>query len=271
MAITIKSPDMDEIVRKSGKSFAEVTAFIELVKRSMEPLQKRIAVVETGITRFYSVERRGVGILKTIHGKFWQFSFAIDDQWEKYSVLVNAELDFETMTPVFSRKDRLVLRTDSGCETGQVFGDQTCECCEQLKLAMQMLADIGEGMIINIPRQDGRGIGLSFKLATLWIQDMLKVHTVESASLLAPGGVIDVRTYSGIVCILKFFGIPPSCIIDLVTNNPEKIGVFSENDYVVAKDLMSIVVEPTEHTIDHLRAKEDHLNHKGLINKKKGK
>ncbi|MBI2459150.1 MAG: hypothetical protein HYV53_01185 [Parcubacteria group bacterium] len=263
----VKSPDMDEIIRKSGESAADVVAFLEIVKRSMEPLQKRIAVIEGGINRFYAVERRGVGVLNTVHGKFWQFSFAIDDQWEKYSVIVKAKLDLETFIPIFSQKDRLILRTDSGCETGQVFGDQTCECYEQLKLAMQTIAEVGQGMIINIPRQDGRGMGLTFKLATLWIQDALKVHTVESAGLLAPGGVIDVRTYSGVICILKFFEVPPSCIINLATNNPEKVGVFSENGYVVAKDFVPIVIEPNEHTVNHLRAKEEYLNHQGLIKK----
>lgn len=267
MAITVKSPDMDVIIRKSGKPATEVAAFLELVKRSMEPLQKRIAVVEAGTNRFYAIERRGIGILNTAHGKFWQFSFAIDDQWEKYSVIVKADLDLETLTPAFSRKDQLILRTDSGCETGQVFGDMTCECREQLKLAMQTLTEVGEGMIINIPHQDGRGMGLTFKLATLWIQDALKVHTVESASLLVPGGVIDVRTYSGVVCILKFFGVPQSCVINLATNNPEKVGVFGENGYEVAKDLVPVVVESTEHTANHLRAKEEHLHHKGLTKK----
>jgi len=268
MAITVKPPYMNEIIKKSGKPAKEVATFLELVKHSMEPLQKRIAVVEAGNNRFYAVERRGIGVLKTTHGKFWQFNFAIDDQWEKYSVIVKAELDIKTLTPVFNRKDQLVLRTDSGCETGQLFGDLTCECCEQLKLAMQTLVKVGEGMIINIPRQDGRGMGLTFKLATLWIQDVLKVHTVESASLLAPGGVIDVRTYSGVVCILKFFGVLPSCVINLATNNPEKVGVISENGYVVAKDLVPIVVEPTEYTARHLLAKEKYLNHKGLTKKK---
>ncbi|MFA5945512.1 MAG: hypothetical protein WC802_01185 [Patescibacteria group bacterium] len=209
-------------------------------------------------------------MLQTEYGKFWQYNFAIDDSWEKYSVLVKAELDLETLCPVFRRDDRLVLRTDSGCETGQVFGDLTCECCGQLKLAMRTLAEIGEGMIINIPRQDGRGMGLTFKLATLWLQETLNVHTVESASLLAPGGVIDVRTYSGVVCVLKFFGIPSTCTVNLATNNPEKVGVFGENGYTVAEDLVPILIKPTEHTAAHLLAKGEFLNHHGLAKKASG-
>ncbi|MCL5257730.1 MAG: hypothetical protein M1505_00630 [Patescibacteria group bacterium] len=262
----IKPPSMADICERSNISAEGVSAFLELLKRSMEPFSKRFSVNENGVTRYYAVERRGIGILKTEHGKFWQYNFAIDDQWEKYSVMVKAELNKDLLVPVFKNKDQLVLRTDSGCETSQVFGDLTCECRDQLHLALKAIEEVGEGMLINIPRQDGRGMGLTFKLATLWIQDVLGVNTVESASLLAPGGVIDIRTYSGVICILKFFGIPTTCRINLATNNPKKADVFAENGYTVA-DYIPVVIEPNEHTKLHLQAKQDHLGHKGLIKK----
>jgi 3,4-dihydroxy 2-butanone 4-phosphate synthase/GTP cyclohydrolase II len=265
----IKPPSLADIGKKSNMSAEEVIAFFDLVKRSMEPFSKRISVVENGTMRYYAVERRGIGILKTKHGKFWQYNFAIDDQWKNYSVIVKAELDKEMLIPVFKNKDQLVLRTDSGCETGQVFDDLTCECHDQLHLALKTLEKVGEGMLIHIPRQDGRGMGLTFKLATLWIQDALGVNTVESASLLAPGGVIDIRTYSGVICILKFFGIPKTCRINLMTNNPKKTEVFSENGYTVG--YIPIVIEPNEHTEMHLQAKQDYLRHKGLIRKRRRK
>lgn len=261
----IKPPSMADISERSNMSAEEAGAFLELLKRSMEPFSRRFSVKENGITRYYAVERRGIGILKTEHGKFWQYNFAIDDQWEKYSVMVKAELDKDLLVPVFKNKDKLVLRTDSGCETGQVFGDLTCECHGQLHLALKTIEEVGEGMLINIPRQDGRGMGLTFKLATLWIQDVLGVNTVESASLLAPGGVIDIRTYSGVICILKFFGVPTTCRINLATNNPKKADVFAENGYTVA-DYTPVVIEPNEHTKVHLQAKQD-LGHKGLVKK----
>lgn len=266
----IKPLTVADICKKSKMSAEEVNAFLDLLKRSMEPLSKRISVIENGTTRYYAVERKSIGILKTEYGKFWQFNFAIDDQWEKYSVIVKAELDKNLLVPMFRDKDQLVLRTDSGCETGQVFGDLTCECRDQLRLALKTLEKIGEGMLINIPRQDGRGMGLTFKLATLWIQDVFGINTVESATLLAPGGVIDIRTYSGVLCILKFFGISKICRISLATNNPEKAEVFAENGYTVA-DYTPIVIEPNEHTEVHLQAKQDHLGHKGLIKKRRRK
>lgn len=262
----IKPPSVADISKRVNMSVEEVKAFLELLKHSMEPFSKRISVIENGIARYYAVERRGVGVLKTEHGKFWQYNFTIDDQWEKYSVIVKAELDKDLLIPAFKNKDQLVMRTDSGCETGQVFGDLTCECHDQLHLALKTFEQIGEGMLINIPQQDGRGMGLTFKLATLWIQDVLGVNTVESASLLAPGGVIDVRTYSGVICILKFFGIPTKCRINLATNNPKKADVFSENGYMVV-DYTPVVIEQNDHTKTHLQAKQNHLGHKGLVKK----
>jgi len=260
----IPTPDLQDICRRTNVTVNEAEKFLELVKRSMEPLAKRIPVYENDELGYYTVERRGIGTLKTKHGDFWQFNFVIDDRWEKYSVLVKAKLDLETLTPVFENTDVLMVRTDSGCETGQLFGDQTCECGEQLHLAMKRIEEAGEGVIINIPRQDGRGMGLTFKLATLWIQDELGANTVESAALLAPGGIIDIRTYAGVVCILNFFEIPESCKINLATNNPKKAEVFAANGYQVT-DYTPIVAEPTDQTRRHLQAKQDYLGHSGLM------
>jgi GTP cyclohydrolase II len=141
-----------------------------------------------------------------------------------------------------------------------MFGDLTCECRDQLNRAIELICGIGEGIIVNIPFQDGRGMGLPFKLATLTLQDLLGVNTVESASMLALDSVIDVRTYAGVVGILKFFQIPTSCKIDLATNNPEKLRVFVENGYTIG-ERHYISVEPTRLTEHHLNAKHDHLGH----------
>ncbi len=266
MKANIEVLSIDDISEKAKMPAEKVKTFLDLIKRSMEAFSKRICVIENGATRYYAVERRGIGIIKTKYGKFWQYDFAIDDQWKKYSVIVKAGIDLSLLVPVFHNSVQLVLRTDSGCETGQIFGDLTCDCHEQLHLALKRIEELGEGMVINIPRQDGRGMGLTFKLATLWVQDVLGLNTVESASLLAPGGVIDVRTYSGVICILKFFGIPESFMINLATNNPHKAEVFAENGYTVS-DYMPIIIEPNEHTELHLRAKQKHLGHQGLVKK----
>lgn len=264
----MRPSNISDICKRANISVEEVDIFLSLLKLSMKPFSKSIRVTENGATRYYVVERVGVGPLETEHGKFWQYSFCINDKWQEYSIVVKADIDPESFIPEFKNPNLLFLRIDSGCETGQLFGDLTCECGDQLSLAMKTLNEVGEGLIINIPRQDGRGMGLPFKLGTLWAQDVLKMNTVESAMLLSEGGVIDTRTYSGVVCILKFFGITNKSKIDLATNNPKKAGVFVENGYIVG-GYTPIVIEPNKHTEVHLRAKEEHLGHRGLIKKQR--
>lgn len=259
----------DEISQKSSLPIEKVEKFLDLIKRSMEPVSKRISVLENGTKRYYQVERRGIGILNTPYGKFWEYNFAIDDQWQKYSVLVKSDIDEELLIPAFKNKESLILRTDSGCETGQLYKDLTCECGEQLHLAMKTISESAEGMIVSIPSQDGRGMGLTFKLATLWVQEVLNLDTVESATLLAPGGVIDVRTYSGVICILKFFNIQESCVINLATNNPKKAEVFIENGYIIGS-YTPIVIKPNGYTKIHLLAKQKFLGHKNLVEDHEG-
>jgi len=264
MQKSIKPLRLDEISKKANISKWEASKIINMIKRSMQPFSKRISVFENGVMRYYQVERRGIGILNTSYGKFWEYSFSIDDQWKRYSVIVKAGINKDLLIPIFKNQKNLVLRTDSGCETGQVFNDLTCECTDQLHLAMKTIAEVGEGMVICIPTQDGRGMGLTFKLATLWMQDVLGLNTVESAIFLAPGGVIDVRTYSGVICILKFFGILETCNINLATNNPKKAEIFAENGYTVSANI-PMVIEPNKHTHKHLLAKQKFLGHKNLV------
>ena len=91
-----------------------------------------------------------------------------------YLVIVRARLD-ELMKPVFG-DNRLLLRIDSACSTGQIFGDLTCDCSDQLKSALVALEKRGSGMVIRADAQDGRGLGTGFKLVTLLMQKELGAH-----------------------------------------------------------------------------------------------
>lgn len=259
--------DLHAIAARTNQTIDEVKRLINQAKNSMIPLGKQLSVVEAGATRWLIVTRQGVGTIITDFGEFHQFDFSIDDAWGKYSVIFFGELDGNLM-PAFKNRELLLMRIDSGCETGQLFGDRTCECREQLSLATRTVAENGEGLIVNVPRQDGRGLGLPFKLATLRLQRQLKLDTVEAANVIAPNGVIDIRTYSGVVGILKYFDVPLGTKITLATNNPRKAGTFVENGYEVT-DYTPIVIAPTDLTRGHLEAKQRHLGHIDLVPKPK--
>ena len=229
----------------------------------------RFPIVENGRTHQLMVTREGVGPLLTKYGRFHHFAFQVDDSWRKYSALVMADLGAD-FRPEFKNPDKLLLRIDSGCETGQLFGDETCECRQQLERAMAEIGNRGEGMIIHVPGQDGRGLGLHFKLATLLLQEELSVDTVQAAglALIDPDGLRDKRTFAGAMAILKVFEIPVGTTLFLLTNNPKKCEVFPENGYGI--ETVPVVIPPTDLTRRHLAAKQKELGHKNLVEDEAG-
>jgi GTP cyclohydrolase II len=219
--------------------------------------------MEDGRAVALHVVRVAVGPLLTKHGPFYAFGFTISDQWSEYVAIVKGDLD-DDLNPVFRSND-LLVRIDSGCGTGQVFGELTCDCAEQLDHALAAIAANGEGIVIHVPRQDGRGLGLGFKLATLLLQSELVIDTVEASALLDPEGVTrDQRQYAGAIAILRFFGLGIDARIRLLSNNPRKLAIFHENGFADSR-LCAIRVPPTEHTRRHLLAKQSHLGHIGLV------
>ena len=233
------------------------------VKVSLIPLSKRISIMEDGQQKEMTVTREGIGTLNTDFGLFYLFDFTISDKCEKYYVLAKADLD-ANLNPVFKHQNSVFLRIDSRCETGQLFRDRTCECREQLDMAMERIRDAKEGIIVHIPAQEARGLGLPFKLATLTLQDKLGIDTVEAANMLVTDGKIDARTYEGVAAILKFFEIKDNVTIDLATNNPKKVSALTENGFKIAT-LVPIAIEPTILTRRHLVAKQEKLGHINLI------
>lgn len=233
----------------------------DVAERMQRPQTETIPVNDGDQVKDLQVTRMGLGPLDTPKGDIWLFNFHVSDEWQKYSVLVKcSKVNYDTLKPIFLNKEELLIRIDSGCETGQMFLDNTCECREQLHQTMDQIIDHGEGIIVNIPAQDGRGKGLPFKLATLFLQKELKLHTVQSAAFLAGEDDIDVRTYLGVMGIVKYFGIDPAQTkINLATNNPDKMRVFGDNGFDVVNTPVEIT--PTEHTIEHLAAKKHFLKH----------
>ena len=236
---------------------------LAVVERAMSPVAVRAVVSEGGVSAALDVVRVGVGPLLTKHGSFYEIAFKIFDKWSDYIAIVKADLD-EDLRPIFRSRD-LLIRVDSGCGTGQVFGDLTCDCAEQLDRALAAIAASGEGIVVHVPRQDGRGLGLGFKLSTLLLQTQLGVDTVEASALLDPeGDTRDQRQYAGVIGILRFFGLRPDARIRLLSNNPRKLSVFRENGFANSR-LAAISVPPTEHTRRHLLAKQAQLGHIGLV------
>ena len=108
------------------------------------------------------------------------------------------------------------VRIHSQCLTGDLLASLKCDCGEQLKNSLELLAKNGEGILIYLS-QEGRNIGLTNKLRTYNLQDE-GLDTVDANLTL--GFEEDERTYTPAKHILDILNI--NKIIEAVSdlNNP---------------------------------------------------
>lgn len=155
-----------------------------------------------------------------------------------------------------ANKESVLVRIHSECFTGDVFGSRRCDCGEQLRRAMEMIALEDTGVIVYL-RQEGRGIGLLEKLKAYNLQDE-GLDTVDAN--LALGHPVDDRDYSMAVAILQDLGVKS---IRLMTNNPAKIKDLEEKGIQIEE---RIPLLPTVYPDNYfyILSKAQRMNH--LIN-----
>jgi len=150
--------------------------------------------------------------------------------------------------------DRPVLvRVESECLTGHVLASTRCDCGAQLQMAMQLVQEAGEGVVIYL-RQEGRGIGLHNKLRAYKLQDQ-GLDTVEANVRL--GLPVDRRDYGIGAQICRDLGLRR---IRVLTNNPKKTKRLNVYGLEIVEQL-PIEIPPTPDNIRYLRTKKEKLGH----------
>ena len=170
------------------------------------------------------------------------FRNILDDQI--YIALIKGEISPEIPT---------LVRVHSQCLTGDVFGSFRCDCGEQLKKSMDMIAENEKGVLLYL-YQEGRGIGIINKLKAYALQDEGQDTVEANASL---GFKPDLREYGIGAQILKKIGLGK---LRLLTNNPRKI-VGLEGYGLQVVERVSIEVSPKKDNLKYLRTKQKKLGH----------
>jgi 3,4-dihydroxy 2-butanone 4-phosphate synthase/GTP cyclohydrolase II len=152
------------------------------------------------------------------------------------------------------KKDEPVLvRVHSECLTGDIFGSLRCDCGNQLRKSMLMMAEAGSGVLLYV-RQEGRGIGLVNKLKAYNLQDQ-GLDTVEANEKL--GFRPDLRDYGIGAQVLADLGVRK---MRLITNNPKKI-VGLEGYGLSVVEQVPMEIPPNEYNKSYLECKKLKMGH----------
>jgi len=147
----------------------------------------------------------------------------------------------------------VLTRVHSECFTGDLLASLRCECGEQLRGAIRVIAESGGGVLVYLA-QEGRGIGLVNKLRAYRLQDA-GFDTVDANEQL--GFAADERVYQPAAEMLRDLGFTR---VRLLTNNPDKVAALARHGIEVIERVPHAFAA-NAHNRDYLRTKAVRSGH----------
>lgn len=212
----------------------EILIFAEIVHK----LQRRDKLANS------IFEKTGETRLPTSFGDFRLIGYQNRTNYEYHLVLALGDLE---------NKRRVPVRIHSSCITGDIFHSEKCDCGEQLSAAMDYIQKVGHGAILYL-FQEGRGINIINKISAYVLQEK-GLDTVEAnESLNFPN---DLRDYTVVKSMLNDLKIKT---VDLITNNPSKMGEIQSLGIVV-EGRIPLVVKANKNNERYLQTQKEKAGH----------
>ena len=140
-----------------------------------------------------------------------------------------------------------LVRVQSRCLYGEVFGSVDCDCRDQLDASMSEMNARGGGIVIYL-EQEGRGLGLVSKARGYELKATDGLDTF--AAYEHQGLPDDGRRYDEAVSLLHSLGVKRA---RLLTNNPLKSQALSDAGIPVTRE--PLIPVPHARSLDYLAAK----------------